>query len=161
MRQRFRHDHCDLRERQRQKAEILEQLAARGQGIRGPLGNALIVGAAGIGLTEKEHRECHVDQEHVFDRVVLFLASITALLLSRILGALDAPFGPIGAKRGETDVGTTAVGSSADGGVAAAGSTRAAASASTTPRRLANSATDRVGASPSVCSVARTTTKRT
>ena len=33
--------------------------------------------------------------------MVLFLAAITARLLSRILGALDAPFGPIVAKRGE------------------------------------------------------------
>ena len=56
-----RHDHFDLRERQREKAEILEQSAPCGQGIRGPLCNPLIVGAAGVGLAEKENRKCRVD----------------------------------------------------------------------------------------------------
>jgi len=117
-----RHDHFDLRERKRQKAEILEQPAPRGQGIRGPIGNPLIVGASSIGFTEKENRECRVDQQHVFDRVVLFLAAITARLLNRILGALDAPFGPVMPKRGEACAGSSV------------GATMAAASASAIPQ---------------------------
>jgi hypothetical protein len=144
-----RHDDLDLVEGERQEAEILEQPAPRGQGIRGLIGNPLIVGAAGIGRTEKENREGRVDQQHVFDRVALFLAAITARLLSRILGALDAPFGPIVSKRGEAGAGSPV------------GSTMAAAAASAIPRRLASSAKERVGASPSVRSVARRTTKRT
>jgi hypothetical protein len=99
------------------------------------IGNPLIVGAASIGLAQHEDRERGVDQPHVFDRVARFLAAITARLRSRILGALDAPFGPIVVKRGEAGA-------------------RAAASASATPRRLANSVKDRVGASPRARSVA-------
>ena len=56
-----RHDHCDLRERKRQKAEILEQPAARGQWVRRGIRNLLIVGAADIGRTEKENRKGRVD----------------------------------------------------------------------------------------------------
>jgi hypothetical protein len=157
-----RHDDLHTVERERQEAQILEQVAPRRQGVRGGIGNAFIVGTTRIGLTEKENREHGIDQQHVFDRVALFLAAITARLLSRILGALDAPFGPIGAKRGEAGVGAgAAVGRSADGSAPAVGSTMAAASASATPRRWANAVTDRVGASPSVRSVTRRTTKRT
>ena len=120
------------------------------------------MGAAGMGLTQKENRECRVDQQHVRHGVALFLATITARLLSRILGALDAPFGAIVAKRGEAGTGTAAaVGRSAGGGDPSVGSTMAAAAASATPRRVANSVKDRVGASPSPRSVARSTTKRT
>ena len=129
-----RHDHFDLRERKRQKAEILEQPAARWQGIQASVCNPLIVGAADIGRTEKENRECRVDQQHVFHRMVFFLAAIIARLLSRILGALDAPFGAVVAERGEAGTDTAAVGRS-DGGGPSVGSTMAAAVASATPRR--------------------------
>jgi len=96
----------------------------------------------------------------VFDCVARVLAAITARLLRRILGALEAPFGPIMATRGETGTGTAAVGRSAGGDDPSVGSTIAAAAASATPRRVANAGTDRVGASPSVRRVARSTTKR-
>jgi hypothetical protein len=156
-----RHDHFDLRERQRQKAEILEQPAPRGQGIPGPIGNPLIVDAAGISLTEKETRERRIDQQHVFDCVALLLAAITARLLSRILGALDAPLGPIVAERGEAGAGTGTVDGSNTGDASSVGATMAAASASATPRRWANAVNDRVGASPRVRNVACRITKRT
>jgi hypothetical protein len=149
-----RHDDLHLVERERQEAEILEQPTARGQGVRSGIGNPLIVGTARVGLTQKEDPERGVDQEHVFDRVVRFLAAIIARLLSRILGPLDAPFGPIVANRGE------AGGSDALGG-SSGGLTMAVASASVTPRRLASSVTDRVGASPRARSVARRTTRST
>ena len=93
--------------------------------------------------------------------MVLFLAAITARLLSWILGALDAPLGPIMAERGETGAGTGAVDGLDSSGDSSIGSTMAAASASAMPRRWANAVTDRVGASPSVRNVARRTTKRT
>jgi hypothetical protein len=41
------HDDLDLVERERQEAEILEQPAARGQGIGRGIGNPFIVGTAG------------------------------------------------------------------------------------------------------------------
>jgi hypothetical protein len=151
-----RHDDLDLIEGERQEAQILEQPTARGQGIRGRISNSLIVGTAHVGLTQKKDRERGVDQQYVFYRVALFLAAITARLLSRILGALDAPFGSIVAKRGEAGAGAGAA-----AGRVAVGSTMVATSASATPRRFANSVKDRVGASPSARSVARSTTKRT
>jgi len=155
-----RHDHLDLRERTRQKPQILEQPAARGQGIGGRIGNPLVMGAAGIGVTQKEDHERRVDQQHVFHGMALFLAAITARLLSRILGALDAPLGPVVAKRGEAGAGVAA-GGSVGGEGPAVGMTRAAALASATPRRFVKSCMDRVGASPRPRSVARSTTKRT
>jgi hypothetical protein len=157
-----RHDHLDLREHERQEAQILEQPAPRGQRVRGPIGNLLIVGTAGMGLTQKEDRERGVDQQHVFDRRVFFLAAITARLLSRILGALDTPFGAIVPKGGEAGAaaGTAADGSAGVGGTGV-GTTSALASASATPRRCANACTDRLGASLRPRSVARRTTKRT
>jgi hypothetical protein len=156
-----RHDQLDLVEREGQEAEILEQTAPRRQGVGGRFGNPLIMGAPGIGGTQKENRECRVDQQHVFHRVTFFLAAITARLLSRILGALDAPFGAIVAKRGEVGVGAGAAADRSDGGGPSVGPTMAAAWASATPRRCANSCTDRLGASPRAHSVARRTTRRT
>ena len=157
-----RHDDLDLVECERQEAEILEQPTARGQGVGGRIGNPLIMGTARVGLAQKADCERGVDQQHVFYRVVLFLAAITARLLSRILGALDAPFGAIVAKRGEPGAGVgAAAGRSDGGGDPSVGTTMAAASASATPRRFANPVKDRVGASPSARSVARSTTKRT
>jgi hypothetical protein len=153
-----RHAHLDLVERECQEAQIVEQPAPRGQRVRGCLGHPLIAGAAGIGVTQKENHDRGIDQQYVFYRVACFLATITARLLNRILGAPDAPFGPIVAKRGE--VGAAAGGSTVVGGPSV-GTTRAAASASATPRRIASSVKDRVGASPRVRSVARRTTKRT
>ena len=120
------------------------------------------MGAAGIGLTEKEDRECRIDQQDVFDRVARFLAALTARLLNWILGTLDAPLGPVVPKRGEAgaEAGAAAGGPDVLGG-SAVGTTSALASPSVTPRRFANAVKDRVGASPSARSVARRTTKST
>jgi hypothetical protein len=138
----YRHDDLHLIERERQEAQILEQAAAWGQGIWRGIRHSLVVRAAGIRLTQKEDRERRVDQQDVFDRVAFFLAAITARLLSRILGALNPPFGAIVSKRGEVSAG-------------------AAALASATPMRLARSVKDRVGASLSARSIACSTANRT
>jgi hypothetical protein len=147
------HDGFHLVQGERQEAQVLEQPAACGQRIRRGIGNPLIMSAPRIGRTQKEDGERRIDQQHIFHCVAFLLAAITARLLSRILGTLDAPLGAIVAKRGEA------------GGVPGVdgswlGSTNAAASASATPRRVASSVTERVGASPSVRSIARRTTKR-
>src|SRR5918911_4917758 len=63
------YDDLDLRERQRQTAQILEPPAASGQGVRGGLGHARILGAPGVGLTEQDHRQRGVDQQQVFHRM--------------------------------------------------------------------------------------------
>jgi hypothetical protein len=64
-------------------------------------------------------------------------------LCSRVLGADDAPFGPVMGKRGESGA-TTGAGSSSRA------STTEAASASETPRRCARAVRERAGASPRV-----------
>src|SRR5215831_18343973 len=157
-----RHEDVDLLPGERQEAQILEPPAARRQGGGSRIGPPLLVGAAGIGLTEKEDREGRIDQPHVVDRGVLLLAAITPPLRSWILGAGEAPFGPLVATRGEAGAGAgVAAGRAAVGGEPAVGTTRAATSAAATPRRCANAVKDRVGASPSACSVARSTTRRT
>jgi hypothetical protein len=149
-----RHDGFHLVQGERQETQIREQPAACGQGIRRGIGTPLVVSAPRIGRTQEEDGERRIDQQHMFHRMAFLLAAITARLLSRILGTLDAPFGAIVAKRGEAG-GATGI----DGSWV--GTTNAVASASATPRRVASSVTDRVGASPSVRSVDRSTTKRT
>src|SRR5215470_2462539 len=72
-----------------------------GKGVGSGLRDAQIMHTAAIGVAQKEDREAGIDQQDVFDGVVLFLPAITLLLCSRILGADDAPFGPVMGKRGE------------------------------------------------------------
>jgi hypothetical protein len=157
-----RHDDVDPLERICQEAEILEQSAACRQGVWGEIGNPLIVGAAGISRTQEEDRERRIDQQDVFDRVALFLAALTARLLNCILGALEAPLGPVVPKRGMAgaEAGAAAGGPDVlDGSFV--GTASALALASVTPRRFASAVKDRLGASPSARSVARRTTKST
>ena len=157
-----RHDDLDVVERACQEAQILEQSTARGSGIGGSLSHSLVVGTPLISLTQEEDGEHGVDQQHVFDGVARFLAAIIARLLSRILGTPDAPFGAIVPKRGEAGAcAGVAAGESDTLGGSCTETTSAFASTSGTPRRFANSVTDRVGASPSARSVACRTTNRT
>jgi hypothetical protein len=107
---------------------------------------------AAVGVTEKKDDEQGIDEQDIFDGMVFFLAAITRGLFKRVLGADDAPFGPVMGKRGEAGVG---VGSSASG------VTTAAASASETPRRWARAVRERAGASPRLRRAARSTGKRT
>ena len=44
------------------------------------------MGAAGIGVTEKEDGERRIDQQHVFHHMAFFLAAIIVRLLGRVLG---------------------------------------------------------------------------
>src|SRR6266581_7049330 len=55
---------------------------------------------ASVRRTQKKDREQGIDQQDIFYRMVLFLAALTCGLLSRVLGADDAPFGPVMGKRG-------------------------------------------------------------
>jgi hypothetical protein len=111
--------------------------------------------AAAIGLAQKEDRERRIDQEDIFDRVVLFLAAITLGLSNRVLGADDTPFRAVMGKRGAAGVAAMGAGS------AASGATTVAASATETPRRCARALRERVGASPRVRRAANSTGKRT
>ena len=157
-----RHDDLHLVQRECLEAQILEQPTARGSRIGGGIRHALIMDTTRGGLTQEGNRQHGIDQQYIFDRVALFLPAITARLLSRILGTPDAPFGAIRPKRGEAgpcaDAGVD--GSDACGG-SCTGTTSALASVSVTPRCVASSVTDRVGASPSARSVACRTVNKT
>src|SRR2546429_6096691 len=100
------------------------------------------MGAAAIGITEKEEEEQGIHEQDVFDRVVFFLAAITRGLFSRVLGADDTPFRPVVGKRGEA--GATA-GTTTTGAVSSAsGVTIASAVASHTSSRCARAVRERV-----------------
>jgi len=117
------------------------------------------MGAAAVGVAQEEDAEEGIDQQDIFDRVVSFLAALTRLLFTRVVGADDAPFGPVMGTRGEAGtaagMGTTGVGSSASG------VTTVAAAASETPRRWARAARERAGASPRAHSAASNAGHRT
>src|SRR5215471_3148462 len=107
---------------------------------------------AAIGITQKEDHEQRIDEQDIFDGVVLFLAAITFRLCRRVLGADDAPLGAVMGKRGDAGLST---GASFDR------TTTVAASASATPSRCARAVRERAGASPRARSAARRTGRRT
>src|SRR5215467_1038662 len=111
-----------------------------------------------MGRTQKEDDEERIDEQDIFDRVVLFLAAITRGLFNRVLGADDAPLGAVMGTRGATGaaVGTATTGA----GSSSSGVTTVAASASETPSRWARAANERAGASPRVRRAANSTGKR-
>lgn len=71
--------------------------------------------ATAVGVAQKEDRQRGIDKQNIFDGVVLFLAAITVRLLSRVLGADDAPFCPVMGKRGAAGMATTGSSVSGDG----------------------------------------------
>jgi hypothetical protein len=111
------------------------------------------MGAAAIGVTEKEEDEQGIDEQDIFDGMVLFLAAITRGLLGRVLGADDASFGAVMGKRGDTGAARGVDSSSS-------GVTPVAAAASETPSRWARSVRERAGASPRARSAASSTGRR-
>jgi hypothetical protein len=117
------------------------------------------MGTATIGVAQKEDEEESIDEQDIFDRMVSFLATITCFLFSRVVGADDAPFGPVMGKRGETGAAAGTVGTGGDCSSTAA--TTVAASASETPSRCASAVRERAGASPRARSAARRAGNRT
>src|SRR4029434_7610491 len=126
-----------------------------GSGLR----NAQIMGTAAVGVAQKEDDEQGIDQQNIFDGVVLFLPTITVRLFNRVLGADDAPFRAVMGKRGEAGA---AAGMGATGaGSSASGTTTVAASGSETPRRWARADSERAGASPRARNAASNAGNRT
>src|SRR5215831_12798556 len=117
------------------------------------------MGAAAIGVAQKEDREAGIDEQDVFDRVILFLPAITVRLFRSVLRADDAPFGPVMGKRGE--VGAAAGMGATGAGTSSSGTTTVAASASETPSRWARADRERAGASPRARSAASSVGKST
>src|SRR2546423_8228000 len=143
-----RHEDLHLGQRERQEPQILQEPAPCGQGIRRCVGNRLIMSAAAVGVAQKEDQEECIDEQDIFDGVVLFLATITFFLFSSVLGADDAPFRPVMGKRGESGPAT---------GAAGGGGTDRGSSADTAPPTVGPPATahpyaravrHRVGGSP-------------
>src|SRR5215471_16418362 len=117
------------------------------------------MGTAAVGVAQKEDEEQGIDQQDIFDRVILFLAAITRRLFRRVLGADDPPFRPVMGKRGEAGA-AAGTGATRAGGSSSA-STTVAASASETPSRWAKAVSERAGASPRARSAASSTGKST
>src|SRR5262245_21961764 len=108
---------------------------------------------AAVGVAQKEDDEERIDEQDIFDGVVLFLATITCLLFSRVLGADDAPFRPVMGKRGAS--GGAAGAPTTGAGASSSGVTTVAASVSEMPNRWARAVRERAGASPRARRAAR------
>ena len=81
-----RHEDRDLGQRKRQEAQILQQPAPRGQGIRRRGGHRLVMEAAAAGLAEEEDDEQGIHSQDIFDGVVFCLPALNLLyLLLKIL----------------------------------------------------------------------------
>src|SRR4030095_15931043 len=106
-----------------------------------------------------EDNQQGIDEQDIFDGVVFFLPAITLQLFHRVLGADDAPFGPIMGKRGYA--GTVAGMGATGAGSSSSGVTTVAASASEIPRRWARAERERAGASPRARSAASNAGNRT
>jgi hypothetical protein len=95
-----RHEDRHLRERERQEAQILQQPTPSREWVGGGLSDAQIMDTATVGVAHKEDDEERIDEQDIFDGVVLFLAALTRGLFSRVLGADDAPLGAVMGKGG-------------------------------------------------------------
>src|SRR3954465_11420254 len=111
--------------------------------------------AAANGVAEEQDEEHGIDQQDVLYRMVLFLATVTVRLFSRVLG--NAPFRPVMGKRGEP---CPATGTEAGEG---AGSSSGATTSgpSETANRCARAVRERAGASPRPRSAASKAGSRT
>jgi hypothetical protein len=76
-----RHEDLDLGEREGQEAQILQEPTPGGQGIRRRISNGLIMDTTTVGVAQKEDDEQGIDEQDIFDRVVLFLPAINLLYL--------------------------------------------------------------------------------
>src|SRR5262249_15713082 len=96
-----RHEDLHLREREGQEAQILQQPTPSREWVGGGLREAHIMDPAAVGVAQKEDDEQGIDEQDIFDGVVLFLAAITLFLSSSGLGTDDTPFRPVMGTRGD------------------------------------------------------------
>src|SRR3954465_4273614 len=113
--------------------------------------------AAANGVAEEQDGERSIDQQDVLYRMVLFLATVTVRLFSRVLGADNAPFRPVMSKRGEPCPALDAETGEREG--SSSGATTSGPSE--TARRCAKAVRERAGASPRVRSAASNAGSRT
>src|SRR2546429_6914347 len=88
-----RHEDLHLRERERQEAQILQQPTPSREWVGGGLSDAQIMDTAAVGVAQKEDDEERIDQQDIFDGVVLVLAALTCGLLRRGPGGAAVPCG--------------------------------------------------------------------
>src|SRR6266850_8266950 len=113
-----RHEALDLVEREGQEAQLLAPPAARGHGLRRGRRAPLVVSAARIDVAPKAAGAGGMAQPYMFHRLVCFRTTIIAHLLTRVLGALEAPVRPLVAPRGEAAAGCGAATGGSAGGCA-------------------------------------------
>jgi hypothetical protein len=117
------------------------------------------MGTAAVGVAQKEDREKDINEQDIFDHVILFLVAITHRLFSRLLGADDASLGAVIGKSGDPEA---AAGPAPTGTASCSnGVTTIAAAASETPSRCARAVREQARASPRVRSAAPSAGKRT
>jgi hypothetical protein len=90
----------DPRQEESLEALILIQTTADWQGITRELRHALIRRLAFTCVTQEGNVTGFIDQQEVFERVALLLATVIFFLLLRIFRTLDRSFRPILPKRG-------------------------------------------------------------
>ncbi len=136
------------------KTRVLQQVTPSRQRIRCRVGDALVVDASRMGLTQKQDAQRGVDQQEVFQHVALFLAAIARFLWSWILGARDGALGAVMTKRGAA----AGVSSASEDANSEDASDRGGTS---TASRWRKASTVRQGASPKVRRVLRNTGSNT
>jgi hypothetical protein len=113
--------------------------------------------AAANGVAEEQDDQQGIDQQDVLYRMVLFLATVTVRLFSRVLGADNASFRPVMSKRGEP---CPVLGAEAgEGEGSSSGATTSGPSE--TANRCARAVRERAGASPRPRSAASNAGSRT
>src|SRR5919107_260521 len=107
------------------------------------------------GIAEEQDDQHGIDQQDVLYRMVLFLATVTVRLFSRVLGADNTPFCPVMGKRGEPCPTMGAEAGECDG------SSSGASASSETASLCAKAVRERAGASPRPRSAASNAGSRT
>src|SRR3954468_18529275 len=97
--------------------------------------------AAANGVAEEQDDEHGIDQQDVLYRMVLFLATVTVRLFSRVLG--NAPFRPVMSKRGECEGSSSGASAPSETASLCARAVRERAGASPRPRSAASNAGSR------------------
>jgi hypothetical protein len=140
-------------QRERLKAQVLQQLTPGRQWIGRGVGDALVMHTTRMSFTQEQNTQSGIDQQDVFEHMPLFLAAITRFLFSRVVGARDGSLGTIMTKRGATG--------GVAGWTASAGEGSSGRCGNSTPRRSHKASTRRQGASPKARRVLRNTGSKT
>ena len=88
-------------EGEREEAQSVQPPASRGPGRRRRVSHPLRMAAAAGGLPQRDEREGGMAQPDLWHRGVPVLAAIPCLLCRRVLGADEAPLGPVMGPRGD------------------------------------------------------------